>query len=178
MGRHRHLSSVAHMAFFHACTSVETMHEDFRQEAGPSGIDGPAVLAFANLPFTSMPDGSSHPKPPPMSSASDYSNAHNVSTTLVSGAHRLAGALIPPASGKLLRAQVLLKKELEYPYAWKPHKAYLYDDGTLIFIERAPEKAASHDADLSGTPRSCYPSWRIGKTIRVSGLIALCSVGT
>jgi hypothetical protein len=53
---------------------------------------------------------------------------------------------------QLLLAQVLLKKELQYPYAWRPHKAYLYSNGWLIFIEHVTkaDKAGAQDSKLSG----------------------------
>ena len=53
---------------------------------------------------------------------------------------------------QLLLAQVLLKKELQYPYAWRPHKAYLYSNGWLIFVEHVTkaDKAGAQDSELSG----------------------------
>ena len=53
---------------------------------------------------------------------------------------------------QLVRAQVLLKKEPQYPYAWKPHKAYLYSNGVLIFVhhDAKADKAGAQDAELSG----------------------------
>eukprot|EP00802_Teleaulax_amphioxeia_P005724 Tamp_05728.p1 GENE.Tamp_05728~~Tamp_05728.p1 ORF type:complete len:565 (-),score=62.61 Tamp_05728:1199-2668(-) len=61
-------------------------------------------------------------------------------------------AFEPPQDAKLVRAQVLLKKEPQYPYAWKPHKAYLYSNGVLIFVhhDAKADKAGAQDAELSG----------------------------
>ena len=37
---------------------------------------------------------------------------------------------------------MLLKKENDYPCAWKQHKAYLYTDGSLIFVDQKSDKGA------------------------------------
>ena len=52
----------------------------------------------------------------------------------------------------MVRAQVLLKKEPQYPFAWKPHKAYLYSTGVLIFVahDAKADRAGAQDEELSG----------------------------
>jgi len=123
------------MAFL-ACTS----------EQAADGIgDTYHAPVLDNLSFTAMPDGSSSAKAPPAGIASF---PHAARKGEHAGAH--ARAFVPPQNGKLLRAQLLLLKQQDYPYAWRQNKACLYDDGSLVFIDHAPEKAHAQDADLSG----------------------------
>ena len=48
-----------------------------------------------------------------------------------------ARAFEPPHNAKVVLAGELLKKEDQYPFAWKSHLAYLYSEGTMVFAQNS-----------------------------------------
>ena len=83
----------------------------------------------------SMEGGSSAPKPPPgmMGGGDKVAQTGNGITggkikvfaageMPASGRNPGSRAFEPPQDAKLVRSEVLLKKEKLYPFAWKPHK--------------------------------------------------------
>ena len=141
-------------------------------EQASSVMEQGGSIASAAMPrVTMMAEGSSTPKlPPDMTSmgglqvrsgvqvsewaedgnGAEDGNRGRVAKRVVTPAR--AQPFVPPQN-QIVRTGRLLKKESKYPHGWKPHMAYLYRDGNLIF-EPKQEKpgAACSDTDLSAQP--------------------------
>ena len=132
-------------------------------EQASSPMEG--SIASAAMPrVTMMAEGSSTPKlPPDMTSMGGLQVRSGVQVSGLAedgNGGRAAKRLVTPAraqpfvpsQNQIVRTGRLLKKEAKYPHGWKPHMAYLYHDGNLIFVlEPKQEKtgAACSDTDLS-----------------------------